>query len=439
MSIMRENSKLTEQPLLKPTRRWRIGLGVAAAIAIGAVALNRVQQGQNQATAPTPVTSSAPVVTAVSALGRLEPQGEVIRLSAPSTAQGARVEQLLVKEGERVRAKEVVAVLDNRDRASAALEQAKGQLQIARANLAKVKAGAQTGEIQAQKATIARLEAQLRGEIVAQEATVARLLAELQGQREILQATVARTQAEQLNALGDYQRYQSLYDSGAISAQELERRRLSAQTTTEQVNESQATRSERVATLQQQLNEAKANRDKTVATLQQQIVEATATLNKIVEVRPVDVQVATASVVSAIAGVKQAQADLALTEVQAPIASEILEIHARPGETITEDGIAQLGRTDQMVVVAEILEEDVGKVRLGQKATITSENEAFAGKIQGTVTEIGNLIGKQDVLDTDPAADVDARVVEVKIGLSPEDSQRVSGLTNAKVVAEIKI
>lgn len=439
MSIMRENSKLTEQPLLKPTRRWRIGLGVAAAIAIGAVALNRVQQGQNQATAPTPVTSSAPVVTAVSALGRLEPQGEVITLSAPSTAQGARVEQLLVKEGERVRAKEVVAVLDNRDRASAALEQAKGQLQIARANLAKVKAGAQTGEIQAQKATIARLEAQLRGEIVAQEATVARLLAELQGQREILQATVARTQAEQLNALGDYQRYQSLYDSGAISAQELERRRLSAQTTTEQVNESQATRSERVATLQQELNEAKANRDKTVATLQQQIVEATATLNKIVEVRPVDVQVATASVVSAIAGVKQAQADLALTEVKAPIASEILEIHARPGETISEDGIAQLGRTDQMVVVAEILEEDVGKVRLGQKATITSENEAFGGKLQGTVTEIGNLIGKQDVLDTDPAADVDARVVEVKIGLSPEDSQRVSGLTNAKVVAEIKI
>jgi HlyD family secretion protein len=436
---MREKSKLTEQPLLKPTRRWRIGLGVAAVIAIGAVALNRLQQGQNQATAPTPVTSSAAVVTAVSALGRLEPQGEVIRLSAPSTAQGARVEQLLVKEGERVRAKEVVAVLDNRDRASAALEQAKGQLQIARANLAKVKAGAQTGEIQAQKAAIARLEAQLRGEIVAQEATVARLLAELQGQREILQATVARTQAEQLNALGDYQRYQSLYDSGAISAQELERRRLSAQTTTEQVNESQATRSEKVATLQQELNEAKANRDKTVATLQQQIAEAKATLNKIVEVRPVDVQVATAEVVSAIAGVKQAQADLALTEVKAPIASEILEIHARPGETISEDGIAQLGRTDQMVVVAEIIEEDIGKVRLGQKATITSENEAFAGKIQGTVTEIGNLIGKQDVLDTDPAADVDARVVEVKIGLSPEDGQRVSGLTNAKVVAEIKI
>lgn len=437
MSMIREKSRSSEQPIFKPKGRWRIGLAVAAAMTIGAVALTRLQQSQNQVTAPAPVAS--PVVTAVTALGRLEPQGEVIKLSAPSSIEGTRVEQLLVKEGERVRAKEVVAILDNRDRAGAALEQAKGQLQVARANLAKVLAGAQTGEINAQKATIARLEAELRGEKVAAVATIARVRAELQGQTEVLQATVARTQAERRNAQSDYERYRSLYESGAISAQELERRLLSAQTTTEQVNESQATRSEKVATLQQQLYEAQANRDKTVASLQQQIAEAKATLNKIVEVRPVDVQVATAEVKSAIAAVKQAEADLQLTYVKAPIASEILEIHTRPGETISEDGIAELGRTDQMVVVAEVLEEDIGKVRLGQKVNITSENEAFAGKIQGTVTEIGRLIGKQDVLDSDPAADVDARVVEVKIGLSPEASQRVSGLTNAKVVVEINI
>jgi HlyD family secretion protein len=41
------------------------------------------------------------------------------------------------------------------------------------------------------------------------------------------------------------------------------------------------------------------------------------------------------------------------------------------------------------------------------------------------------------VLNTDPAADIDARVVEVKISLSSQDSQRVSGLTNAKVMVEI--
>lgn len=37
------------------------------------------------------------------------------------------------------------------------------------------------------------------------------------------------------------------------------------------------------------------------------------------------------------------------------------------------------------------------------------------------------------MLDTDPVADVDARVVEVKIRLHPEDSQKVANLTNLQV------
>lgn len=104
-----------------------------------------------------------------------------------------------------------------------------------------------------------------------------------------------------------------------------------------------------------------------------------------------------------------------------------------------EDRIVDIGRTEQMVVVAEVDEADIGKVRLGQKATIASDNQAFSGNIQGVVTEIGRLIGKKDVLDNDPAADVDARVVEVKISLTVEASQQVSGLTNAKVIAKINI
>jgi len=395
---------MKEKLILKPTVPVTIALAVAATLAIGAATLYSLPGSQPDEQSPslTPSTSAS-TVRVVTALGRLEPQGEVINLSAPNSAQGARVDQLLVKEGQRVKADEVIAILDNRDRAIAALEQAKGELQVALANLAKVKAGAQAGEIDAQKATIARLEA------------------ELQGQKETLQAIVARTEAEQRNAQSDYERYQKLYKDGAVSAQELETRRLAAETTGEQVNESRASRSEKVASLQKQLDEAKA------------------TLNKITEVRPTDVQVAQAEVNRAFAAVKQAEADLALTEVKAPSTGEILKIHTQPGETISSDGIAELGRTDQMVVVAEVLESDISKVRLAQKATITSENQAFSEELQGTVTKIGRQIGKQDVLDSDPAADVDARVVEVKISVSPEDSQRVSGLTYANVVVEINI
>lgn len=87
-------------------------------------------------------------------MGRLEPQGEVIHLSAPSSIQGTRVDKLFVKEGQRVRTGEVVAILDSRDRATATLEQVKEQVQVAHAKLAQVKAGAQAGEITAQEATI---------------------------------------------------------------------------------------------------------------------------------------------------------------------------------------------------------------------------------------------------------------------------------------------
>lgn len=212
-----------------------------------------------------------------------------------------------------------------------------------------------------------------------------------------------------------------MYRDGAISAQELDSRQLNAETTSKQLTESQSTRQQ------------------TIASLEKQIAQAKATLNQIAEIRPVDVQLAQAEVDSAIAEVRQAEADLALTSVMAPISGEIIKIYTRSGETISSDGIAEMGRTEQMVAVAEVQEDNIGKVRLGQRASISSENLAFPGSINGTVIEVGRKIGKQDVLDSDPAADVDARVVEVKIGLSPEASQRVSGLTYANVVVKINI
>ncbi|HAA30372.1 MAG TPA: HlyD family secretion protein, partial [Cyanobacteria bacterium UBA8553] len=42
----------------------------------------------------------------------------------------------------------------------------------------------------------------------------------------------------------------------------------------------------------------------------------------------------------------------------------ILKIHTRPGETVdAKEGIAELGQTDQMLVVAEVYESDISKVR----------------------------------------------------------------------------
>ncbi|NDJ25462.1 HlyD family efflux transporter periplasmic adaptor subunit [Nostoc sp. B(2019)] len=474
MSRVTEKPKPSEQPLNHEQAKiwWGIAVAVPIVIAAGVLGTAKIEQ-LRKLTTPVPV---APVANSISAVGRLEPRGEVVRLSAPSGGLSAssRIQQIFVREGERVRQGQVVAILDNRDTQVAAVEEAKAKLQESRANLAQVRAGSPR-DIQAQRAVIARLQAQLRGERDAQQATIARIAAqlsgekiaqqamvnrleaELTGQRDTLRATITRIRAEQRNAQVDAGRYDMLYREGAISQQERDRRRLSAITSNQQVVESQATLRQTLATLRQQLAEARANqitnlatlqqqliearvnRDKTVATLQRQIDEEKAKLSRILEVSPTDSQVAQAQVSNAIANVRKAEAELKLSYVQAPIAGEILKIHTKSGEAISSNGIAEIGQTNQMFVIAEVPEDGIGKVRVGQNATITSDNGAFNGELKGTVTEIGRKIGKKDVLNTDPAADVDARVVEVKIALSPEDSQLVSGLTYAKVVVEINI
>jgi HlyD family secretion protein len=82
-----------------------------------------------------------------------------------------------------------------------------------------------------------------------------------------------------------------------------------------------------------------------------------------------------------------------------------------------------------MYVVAEVYETDVSRARVGQPAVITSS--AFPGKIAGIVERVGLKIGKNDVTNTDPAANTDTRVVEVKIRLL--NSRPVANLTNLQV------
>jgi HlyD family secretion protein len=151
----------------------------------------------------------------------------------------------------------------------------------------------------------------------------------------------------------------------------------------------------------------------------------------------VDVRAAEAEVASAIASARQMRADLELAYVRAPIAGEVFKIYTKPGEATNTKGLLEIGQNDRMVAVAEIYESDIGKIKIGQLANITSETGAFTGKIRGTVSQIGLQIAKKDVLNTDPAADADSRVVEVKLSLDPSDSNQVRGLTNSKV--EVKI
>ena len=379
-----------------------------------------------------PTTSDNTVnVDAVSALGFIEPKGEVIKLSAPNSMEGARVERLLVKWGDKVKVGQAIAILDNRDRLQAALQQAQTQVKVAKARLAQVIAGTKEGDIQAAEARFQGNQAELEGQMATQKATIANLEAQLQGQKSAQEATIERVKAELRNARTECSRYQSLYGNGAVSAQERDNICLQNKTAEERLKEAKANLNRIVKTRQEQIAEAKANLNRTITTVQRQIEEARGTFDAVAEVRPVDVEVATAELDAARADVRRAQTELDLAYVRSPIDGRILEIHTRAGEIVGDRGIVEIGQTDQMYVTAEVYETDISQVRLGQKATI--ETDGVLKTVHGIVEEIGLQIGTQDVLGTDPVADADARVVEVKIRLTPEDSRRVASLTNLRV------
>ncbi|NER47049.1 MAG: HlyD family efflux transporter periplasmic adaptor subunit [Symploca sp. SIO1A3] len=439
-----------EQIFSKPLERWAKHLGATKfvvfivfagflATAIAAVYTFRVV-GKRPTAEPSPTPTKTPEITAVSARGRIEPQGEVIELSASPSIQGAKVDQLLVSIGDRVGSNQVIAVLVDRDRLQAAVERAQKQVKVAKANLATVEAGAKTGTIGAQEATIKRLQVELIGERDAQQTRIARLETQLREAQIAQDATVRRLEAELRTVEKDFERFEQLAKQGVISLSELDSRKLEVETAIEQLKEAEANRTQTLETLQEELTEAKVTRSQTEDILEEQINEAQETLEEVKEVRPVDVQQAEAEVESALAAVEQAKAELELAYVRAPEAGRVLEINTQAGEIADQDkGIIELGRTDQMMVIAEVYESDISKVRLGQRASMISEGNAFEGEIRGSVSEIGLQIGKKDILDTDPAAAVDARVVEVKIRLNPEDSERVASLTNSQVIVTISL
>ena len=384
--------------------KWRsprgVMLGVGCLLVVGSGIAYQLRPSRS---VRQPIAVVAPRQETVSALGRLEPEGEVIQVFAPTSLEGARVETLRVRHGQRLRQGDVIAILDTYAQRQAALQEAQEQVRVTQAQLRQVEAGAKSGQIRAQERVVDRQQVELQTETTAQESTIARLEAELR------------------NAELEDRRYKALYTAGAVSASLRDSKQLTADT------------------VRQQLNEARANLSRIRLSRQKQISEAQATLAQIAEVRPVDVSVARSQVAKAQAGVVQAQAELDLAIVRSPQDGQVLKIHTRPGELVGNQGIISLGQTKAMVAVAEVYELDISRIREGQTATATSKNRAFPDVLRGKVVEVGLKINKQDVLNTDPAAQFDARVVEVKVLLDEPSSRRVAGLTNLSVQVSLDV
>ena len=88
--------------------------------------------------------------------------------------------------------------------------------------------------------------------------------------------------------------------------------------------------------------------------------------------------------------------------------------------------ILQMANVDQMVVVAEVYETDIKRVKIGQQAVISGRNFPQGQKrAADRQSDLGCRHGRQAAdIPLDPRAAVDNRVVEVKIRDKPTRPRR---------------
>jgi HlyD family secretion protein len=171
-----------------------------------------------------------------------------------------------------------------------------------------------------------------------------------------------------------------------------------------------------------------------VETARQDVRRENELLHSLRQVRAEDVEVAEKKL--AVAKIKEAyaKADLNRNRIAAPTSGTVIEIHAYPGETVTDQGILDLGDVGNMFVVAEVYVSDVPRVREGARATITGEG--FTGALTGKVEEILRQASNNQLYPTDALTAADKRVLGVRIRL--DDSKKVQHLSNSQVSVHIE-
>lgn len=140
--------------------RKAILLLVLALGAAGAGAFVWTQDGNADRAAPPPPAAAVPTApVGVGALGRVEPASRIRKLNQPGGFNVARLDRLLVAEGDRVAAGQLLAVFADAPQRDAAVAQAEAQLAQSRAALARIRAAGRPEEIEAQRARIQALRA----------------------------------------------------------------------------------------------------------------------------------------------------------------------------------------------------------------------------------------------------------------------------------------
>jgi HlyD family secretion protein len=338
---------------------------------------------------------------AVVALGRIQPNGEVIKLSV-ANAQDSRVDRILVKEGDFVKRSQVIAILQGIDRKQADLRDA-----LADVNLRQIELGRTTqtdvkkSQIAAQTAVVTKLQSQListrqqrtaalnsaRSRLQNAEADYQR---QLQSDRDGLGLLTAQakltnaeaeyrrrdrfnrsgdntlgSQAKLANAQGEYQRKLTLYRSGGVSKSQLDKAQ-------EELTSAQALVQERGIDTKTQLDKATEDLAAAKANLREKQLETKSQLGKV-----------KTELLTIRQTVKEKQAELAQS-IQT-LNAEIQQSQAQLAE------LREVRPTDVRIAQAQL---DKAKIAVEQKQAALRDSEVRV-PVAGQILKINTRIGEQ--------------------------------------------
>lgn len=240
-----------------------------------------------------------------------------------------------------------------------------------------------------------------RATITVREASLAQTIATIRASRDEAQAALDRAEATAKNAQSDMNRVTSLFERGVTTRADMDQTIARA-------------------------TEAERDVERAIATLSRyQSSDAT----------QADIAVAEANLAAARVDLNRAEHDLERAYVRAPSAGTVLDINARAGEHPGTAGIIDLGDTSQMTVEAEVYQTLIGRVAIGDPVTVSAE--ALRQDLKGVVSAIGLEIGRQSITSDDPAANTDARVVDVVVTLDAGSSVIAKGFTNLETIVRI--
>ena len=131
-----------------------------------------------------------------------------------------------------------------------------------------------------------------------------------------------------------------------------------------------------------------------------------------------------------------AETQVTNARIVAPISGTVLKIFVKPGESVSTTPLMQIGDLSNMECNAEIVDQMIPRVALGQRAKVT--HPALPRTLYGTVRQIGRLVGSSTLPNLSPLAMVDRRTVDVRIEIDPADVEAACALVNLQVTVEIE-